>query len=85
MQWPAACLVRSSVVLQPDYDELRIEERVTEEFLGAAPRAAGLVGAGLRRRPTFRVRSPHLWHFLHLVLGKFACLDTRKAFQCTAC
>lgn len=47
---PHACFV------QPDLDELRIEERVTEEFMGAAPRAAALSGSGLRRRPTFRVR-----------------------------
>lgn len=40
---------------EPDLDELRIEERVTEEFMGAAPRAAALSGPGLRRRPTFRV------------------------------
>lgn len=44
-------------VPQPDMDELRIEERVTEEFMGAAPRAAALSGTGLRRRPTFRVRT----------------------------
>ena len=42
--------------MQPDLDDLRIEERVTEEFMGAAPRAAAVSGVGLRRRPTFRVR-----------------------------
>jgi hypothetical protein len=41
--------------MQPDLDDLRIEERVTEEFMGAAPRAAAVSGVGLRRRPTFRV------------------------------
>ena len=45
----------TTYALQPDIDDLRIEERVTEEFMGAAPSAAGLVGSGLRRRPTFRV------------------------------
>ena len=44
-------------VMQPDMNDLRIEERVTEEFMGANPRTAAVSGVGLRRRPTFRVCS----------------------------
>jgi hypothetical protein len=47
-------------LMQPDIDDLRIEERVTEEFMGANPRTAAVSGIGLRRRPTFRVHF-ELW------------------------
>lgn len=41
--------------LQADLDVTRIEEAVTDEYLGAAPRQAGQVASAMRRRPTFRL------------------------------
>jgi len=40
---------------EADLDVTRIEEAVTDEYLGAAPRQAGQVASAMRRRPTFRL------------------------------